>query len=103
MVAMMDPPEEGDGLPKGQAVTPGATLSLAEANIVTDRNGIAYSNSEDGLKLAEQFAVAFKGIALESTVPRKMSRMSRRRQRTLFSAYLDWPSRATSRRMDISE
>lgn len=56
-----------DGLPSGQAITPGATLKLAESNILSGRDGVAYSNSEDGLQLAQQFSDAFKAIAIEST------------------------------------
>lgn len=59
------PPTES--LPTGKKVTPEATLAVAEANIITSNKGVAYSNSDTGLALAEEFSEMFKEISLEST------------------------------------
>ena len=58
---------KSDPLPTGQSVTPEATLAIAEANIVSSSDGVAYSNSAEGLVLAEQFSKFFKEFAQEAT------------------------------------
>lgn len=64
-IALNSAPSES--LPTGKKVTPEATLAVAEANIMTDTKGVAYSNSDEGLVLAEEFSKLFKEISLENT------------------------------------
>lgn len=64
IVALLD---DGERPPSGKPVDPAVTLEQAESNIVSDLSGVAYSNSEEGKKLAENFGALFKKAALEGT------------------------------------
>ncbi len=58
---------DAEPLATGKAVTPEATLAIAEANIMTANKGVAYSNSQEGLAMAKRFSELFKDFSEEAT------------------------------------
>jgi hypothetical protein len=66
-VKVMGSPPSKDRIASGQRVTPNADLDVAERNIITDVDGVAYSNSDEGYTLAKSFAGLMKKAALMST------------------------------------
>lgn len=51
----------------GKPIDPEATLKTAEANVLTSLNGVAYSNSEQGLALATLFSSVMKESSMTAT------------------------------------